>query len=161
MYSTSCHPDLRAHLEEGFPLLKINKRAEDICELCWQFSNRHRFLAKHPGNSTSDINTSEDHLLFQEDTAVNEMENDPETEELYAVDKAPVDTANGTVDDGTAGATKTEEVDAVDAVPADIANATNVAAVDGVEAFTEAVTAEDDQTEDISSLDLEERCEAM
>ena len=63
-------------------------------------------MAKHRGISTSDINTSEDHLLFQEDATVNKMDNDPETEEVYAVDKAPVDT----VDVGTSGATETEEV---------------------------------------------------
>ena len=85
------------------------------------------------------------------------MDNDPETEEVYAANKAPVDTVGG----GTAGVTETEEVGANNAVPADIANATNVAAADGVEAFTEAATAEDDQTEDISSLDLEEQREAM
>ena len=139
-------------------------------------------MAKHRGNSASDINTSEDHLLFQEDTAVNEMENDPETEKLYAANEAPIDTANGTVDDGTAGATKTEEVDVTDAVPADIVNGivddgiagatindgvaanvvtTNVAAADGVKVFTEAAAAEDDQTEDVSALDLEEQREAM
>ena len=114
-------------------------------------------MAKHRGISTSDINTSEDHLLFQEDAAVNEMDNDPETEEVYASNEAPVDTVDG----GTTGATKTEEVGATNAVPADIANATNVAAADGVEVFMEAATAEDDHTEDISCLDLEERREAM
>ena len=85
------------------------------------------------------------------------MDNDPETEEVYAANEAPVDTVDG----GTAGATETEEVGATDVVPADIINATNVAAADGVEVFMEAATAEDDQTEDISSLDLEERREAM
>ena len=70
------------------------------------------------------------------------MDNDPETEELYAANKAPVDTVDG----GTAGATETEEVGATNAVPADITNATKVAAADGVKAFTEAATAEYDQT---------------
>ena len=60
---------------------------------------------------------------------------------------------------GTASVAPTSSV--LVAVPADIINATNVAAADGVEAFTEASTAEDDQTEDISSLDLEDRREAM
>ena len=69
------------------------------------------------------------------------MDNDPETEEVYTANEAPVDTVDG----GTIGATETEEVGATDAVSADIANATNVAAADGVEAFTEAATVEDDQ----------------
>ena len=70
------------------------------------------------------------------------MDNDPETEEVYAANKAPVDTVDG----GTVGANKTEEVGATDAVPEDIANATNIAAADGIEGFTEAATAEYDQT---------------
>ena len=35
----------------------------------------------------------------QENAAVNEMDNDPETEEVYAANKAPVDTVDG----GTVG----------------------------------------------------------
>ena len=69
-----------------------------------------------------------------------------------AIDTVPANI--GTVDDGTAGGTIN------DGVAANVVT-TNVAAADGVEEFTEAAAAEDDQTEDVSALDLEEQREAM
>ena len=87
----SCYQNI---WKRDYPLLKLNKRAEDICELCFRFANRHKYLAKHRRHSANDVNTDapDDTELFREDAAVHEMDNKPEEEEeTYDVAIAPAE----------------------------------------------------------------------
>ena len=66
-----CYIDLRTYVriwKRDYPKLKVSKPAEDICELCFRFANRHRFLAKHKRMSPDEtmINSGEHDALFRE-----------------------------------------------------------------------------------------------
>mmetsp|Transcript_30326 Transcript_30326/g.63364 ORF Transcript_30326/g.63364 Transcript_30326/m.63364 type:complete len:379 (-) Transcript_30326:274-1410(-) len=52
--------------QRDYPKLKVSKLAEDICDLCTKFANRHAFLANHKTFSSGDanINCEEDADLF-------------------------------------------------------------------------------------------------
>ena len=50
--------------KRDYPKLKVSKAAEDICELCYRFANRHRFLAKHKCISPNDCNAGGDDDYF-------------------------------------------------------------------------------------------------
>ena len=52
--------------QRDYPKLKVSKPAEDICDLCTKFANRHAFLANHKTLSSGDanINCEEDADLF-------------------------------------------------------------------------------------------------
>ena len=48
-----------------YPHLKVSRPAEDICEMCYRFANRHRHLAVHNRDTSMANNSTDDGNLFQ------------------------------------------------------------------------------------------------
>ncbi len=58
-----------------YPHLKVSRPAEDICEMCYRFANRHRHLAVHNSHTLLLTNSTDDGNLFQlmhQDLDINE-----------------------------------------------------------------------------------------
>ncbi len=55
-----------------YPHLKVSVPSEDICNLCFQFANRHRYMAKHKRDDCNVVlNSLQDGDLFRDDAFQN------------------------------------------------------------------------------------------
>ena len=63
-----CLPTYYAICQRDYPQLKGSRAAEDLCNLCCKFANRHHYLAKNNTMSGNTANVHLDNDLFCDDS---------------------------------------------------------------------------------------------